>query len=216
MIVFLGLPKTGSTWIYRNLKFNKFLNIPNVKENVKEPHVFNNQCYFTEQDVKRTVDFTTQNWSMDSGLARQLDKYVDKYLYIVRNPLDLVKSWHNWTIEGQNFEDTQMLTTRSGLCSIGSVLERWYHLAGKDKIVVDLYENLKQNQEEFFKKICKELSIPFDKIHKPQYINKTDRVLQKPVYTKQFLHYAIEETEKFEDLTGINTGYLDTIHKEME
>jgi len=212
MIVFLGLPKTGSTWIYQNLKCNKSLNISNVKE----PHVFNNQYYFTEQDVKPTVDFTTQNWSMDSGLAIQLDKYVDKYLYIVRNPLDLVKSWHNWTIVNQNFEETQNLVSRSGLCSIGSILERWYYLVGKDKIVVDLYENLKQNQEEFFKKTCKELSIPFDKIHKSQYINKTARVLQKPVFTKQFLHYAIAETEKFEDLTGINTGYLDIIHKEIE
>ena len=212
MIVFLGLPKTGSSWIYANLKYN----VPVDQNRPKEPHVFNKQYYFLEEDISHTFDFTTQNWSMDSGLAKQLDQYVEKYFYLARNPLHLIRSWHDWANTHQSFEQTQLTSQFSRLCDIGSILERWYHLVGKDKIVVDIYENLKKDQEQFFRKTCKKLSISVDVIHKSHYINKSVIVTKKPVFTESFLHQAVYETKKFEEITGINTGYLNEIYKEIE
>lgn len=212
MIVFLGLPKTGSTWIYDNLKCN----VPIDHNRPKEPHVFDNQYYFDKEDTTHTFDFTTQNWSMDSGLAKQLDQYVEKYFYLARNPIHLISSWHNWTNQHQCFKQTQLTAQFSRLCDIGSILERWYHLVGEDKIVVDIYENLKKDQAQFFKQICKKLSISVDTVHKSHYINKSAYVTEKPMFTESFLHQAVYETKKFEEITGINTGYLNEIYKEIE
>ena len=66
MIVYLGMPKCASTWLWEKIKQNFEYN------GDKEPHTLV-EFGATENNI---VDFSTNNWSMDSSTAKKIDKKV--------------------------------------------------------------------------------------------------------------------------------------------
>jgi hypothetical protein len=62
MIVYLGMPKCASTWLWEKIKHNFDYN------GLKEPHTLVE--WGTSNGV---IDFSTNNWSMDSSTVRSID-----------------------------------------------------------------------------------------------------------------------------------------------
>ena len=151
MIVYLGMPKCASTWLWQKIKKNFDY------DGVKEPHTL----VELGQRNNDIVDFSTNNWSMDSSTARLIDPKVSKYILIVRDPMELATSYYLQTrMQGESFNDFVFTLIKTKLICYGDIVQRWYSLVGKDKILIYNYNrDIENNHEAFLKDICNRLNL---------------------------------------------------------
>ena len=146
MIVYLGMPKCASSWIWENIKKD----FP--YDGVKEPHALV-ELGIPDNSI---VDFSTNNWSMDSSTVRLIDKQVNKYIYVVRDPMEIANSYFAQTSTGkEKFNDFVFSLVKTKLLCFGDIIERWYNLVDKEKILIyDYNRDIVGKQEQFIKDLC--------------------------------------------------------------
>lgn len=172
MIVYLGMPKCASTWLYGKIIHNFDYN------GEKEPHTLV-EWGKTNNDI---VDFSTNNWSMDSSTAEILDAKVSHYIYIVRDPIELATSYYLQTTTGKNFNEFVDSLIKTKLLCFGDIIERWYNLVDSNKILVYNYNiDIQNNQEQFLESITKILNIKYDTTISPK--QKVFQTVNKPTLT---------------------------------
>ena len=151
MIVYLGMPKCASTWLYDKIKQNFDY------DGKKEPHTL------VEHGTKNNdlIDFSTNNWSMDSSTALKIDKDVSKYIFIVRDPIELAISYYMQTrLDGESFNDFIFSLVKTKLICFGDIIERWYKLVDKRKILIyDYNKDIQGKHQSFIADICKNLDL---------------------------------------------------------
>ena len=194
MIVYLGMPKCASTWLYDKI-------IHNFKYNgIKEPHTLV-EYGKTNNDI---IDFSTNNWSVDSKTALELDSKVSKYIYIVRDPIELATSYYLQTSKNENFDDYVDSLVKTKLLCFGDIIERWYNLVDKSKILVYNYNNdIQNNQQSFLDEITKILSIDYNKSVSPQlkvFVTKNKPTLTCNNNLMEKLNYQMN---KFKEITKL-------------
>tara|TARA_A100001015_G_C14947746_1_gene695387 strand:- start:437 stop:1024 length:588 start_codon:yes stop_codon:yes gene_type:complete len=177
MIVYLGMPKCASTWLY-----NKIIhNFEYIGE--KEPHTLV-EWGETNNNI---IDFSTNNWSMDSTTAEKLDKEVSHYIYIVRDPIELATSYYLQTTPGITFNDFVNSLINTKLLCFGDIIERWYNLVDRNKILVYNYNiDIQNNQKQFLENITKILNINYDTTILPK--KKVFETVNKPTLTCDTKH----------------------------
>lgn len=192
MIVYLGMPKCASTWLYDKIQHNF------EYDGIKEPHTLV-EYGKTNNDY---IDFSTNNWSMDSKTALELDSKVSKYIYIIRDPIELATSYYLQTAKNENFNDYVDSLIKTKLLCFGDIIERWYNLVDKNKILVYNYNNdIQNNQQSFLDKITKILNIDYDKSVPPQmkvFVTKDKPILTCNNNLKEKLNYQLN---KFKEIT---------------
>jgi len=172
MIVYLGMPKCASTWLYGKIAHNFDYN------GEKEPHTLV-EWGKTNNDI---VDFSTNNWSMDSSTAEILDAKVSHYIYIIRDPIELATSYYLQTTTGKNFNEFVESLIKTKLLCFGDIIERWYNLVDSNKILVYNYNiDIQNNQEQFLESITKILNIKYDTTISPK--QKVFQTFDKPTLT---------------------------------
>ena len=151
MIVYLGMPKCASTWMWGKIKHNF-----NYK-GVKEPHTLVERG----EPNNTLIDFSTNNWSMDSSTAKKIDVNVTNYIFITRDPIELAISYYKQTaMPGEAFNDFVHSLVKTKLLCFGDIIERWYRLVDRNKILIyDYNKDIAHSQESFLKDLCKELNI---------------------------------------------------------
>jgi hypothetical protein len=154
VIVYLGMPRCASSWLYSNLGFP----IPD-----KESHYLYTNPVDPELYAQNTViDFSTHNWSMDSDIARAIDPYVSHYIFTYREPLDLAKSYYKFLStfkpDGlpESFTEFVTIMINGKLLCIGDIFERWISLVDRKKILV---YNYTQVSEEWLKGVITNLGL---------------------------------------------------------
>ena len=156
MIVYLGMPKCASTWIWERIKHNFDYNGP------KEPHTL-----VEKGQINNTlIDFSTNNWSMDSSTAKEIDVSVSNYIFIIRDPVELAISYYKQTaMPNESFNDFVYSLIRTKVLCFGDIIERWYNLVDKNKILIyDYNKDIENNQELFMDDLCGKLNLPnYDK-----------------------------------------------------
>ena len=155
MIVYLGMPKCASTWLWNKIIHNFGDGL------IKEPHTLVEKGKVDNP----FIDFSTNNWSMDSTTVKMIDKDVTKYIFIVRDPLELANSYYMQTaMPGESFDEFVFTLVKTKLLCFGDIIERWYNLVDRDKILIyDYNKDIENNHENFIKDFC-------DKLH----VNKYD------------------------------------------
>jgi hypothetical protein len=157
MIVYLGMPRCASSWLYNNLKHVE------TGKLVKEPHtLYTTPDNLDEYCTNRVLDFSTNNWSMDSRVAKSIDPYVSDYVLIVRNPLDLAVSYKSLFATQQPLDDFVSTMIINKLLCFGDIVERWYTLVDANKIHIYSYEELQSDNLKFIDTITKKLKITAD------------------------------------------------------
>ena len=157
MIVYLGMPRCASSWLYNNLKHVE------TGELVKEPHtLYTVPNNLDDYCTNRVLDFSTNNWSMDSTVAKSIDPYVSNYILIVRNPVDLAVSYKSSFGNRQSLDDFVSTMIINKLLCFGDIVERWYNLVDANKIHIYSYEELQLNNLKFIDTITKKLKIAVD------------------------------------------------------
>lgn len=172
MIVYLGMPKCASTWLYEKIIHNFDYN------GEKEPHTLV-EWGKTNNNI---IDFSTNNWSMDSSTAEILDAKVSHYIYIIRDPIELATSYYLQTTTGRNFNEFVESLIKTKLLCFGDIIERWYNLVDSSKILVYNYNiDIQNNQEHFLESITKILNIKYDTTTSPK--QKVFQTVNKPTLT---------------------------------
>ena len=151
MIVYLGMPKCASTWLWNKIIHNFGDGL------IKEPHTLVEHGKLNNP----FIDFSTNNWSMDSSTVRTIDKDVSRYIFIVRDPMELANSYYQQTaMEGESFNDFVFTLVKTKLLCYGDIIERWYNLVDRNKILIyDYNKDIQNKQEQFVKDICQKLGI---------------------------------------------------------
>ena len=166
MLVYLGMPKCASTWLYSKIR-NQF-----NYAGPKEPHTL----YEKGTLHNKLIDFSTNNWSMDSSTARTIDPLVSHYILIARDPVEVAISYYVQVGSTQPFNDFCMSLYNNKLLCFGDIVERWYNLVDKDKILLYNYDtDIVNNQSNFIAGICEKINIPYieiDNLPVHQTINK--------------------------------------------
>lgn len=151
MIVYLGMPKCASTWLWNNLRQN--LNYTGDKEphTLVESGLLNNEI----------LDFSTNNWSMDSSTVRNIDSKVSNYIYIIRDPVDLATSYFKQVgLQEESFDDFVTSLIKTKLLCFGDIIERWHNLVDKNKILIYNYEaDIANNNEKFILDLYQKLKL---------------------------------------------------------
>jgi hypothetical protein len=193
MIVYLGMPKCASTWLWQKIKKNFDY------DGVKEPHTL---VEFGQRN-NDIVDFSTNNWSMDSSTARRIDPSVSKYILIVRDPMELATSYYLQTrMQGESFDDFVYTLVKTKLICFGDIVQRWYNLVSKDKILIyDYNKDIENNQQTFINDICRRLDLKYDKTLPLE--EKVFQTLNKPTLNcKNELMKVIQyQMNKFNQIT---------------
>jgi len=193
MIVYLGMPKCASTWLYEKIIYN--FNYTGEKE----PHTLV-EWGKTNNDI---IDFSTNNWSMDSSTAEILDKKVSHYIYIVRDPIELATSYYLQTGTGRNFNEFVDSLIKTKLLCFGDIIERWYNLVDSSKILVYNYNiDIQNNQEQFLEGITKILNLKYDKTIPPK--QKVFQTVNKPTLTcdTKLINKLDYQMNKFKKIVG--------------
>ena len=152
MIVYLGMPRCASTWIYKNLGLTE----------TKETHYLYTDATDPEGYVaSRTVDFSTNNWSMDSDVAQIVDLYATKYIFIFREPLDLAKSYYKFLKLTTPFSEFVQSMIDAKLLCLGDILERWINLVDSKKIFIYNYTDI---NEEWLKQFASDFEFSINEI----------------------------------------------------
>lgn len=151
MIVYLGMPKCASSWIWGKVIHNFDNNL------IKEPHTLVEKGKVDNP----FIDFSTNNWSMDSSTVKLLDKDVTKYIFIVRDPLELANSYYQQTaMDSESFNEFVFTLVKTKLLCFGDIIERWYNLVDRNKILIyDYNKDIQNKQEQFIKDICQKLNL---------------------------------------------------------
>ena len=194
MIVYLGMPKCASTWLWQKIKKNF------EYDGVKEPHTL---VEFGKKN-NEIIDFSTNNWSMDSSTARIIDPTVSKYILIVRDPIELATSYYLQTrMQGESFDDFVLTLIKTKLICYGDIIQRWYSLVGKDKILLyDYNKDIKNNHEAFIKDICNKLGLnSYDDTLPLE--DKVFQTLNKPTFSfnNKLMQVIKDQMTKFNQIT---------------
>jgi hypothetical protein len=193
MIVYLGMPKCASTWIWEKIRHNFDY------KGIKEPHTL----VELGEANNNLVDFSTNNWSMDSSTAKKIDNDVSNYIFIIRDPVELATSYYKQTaMPGESFNDFVYSLVKTKLICFGDIIERWYNLVDSNKILIyDYNKDIANNQELFMNRLCKDLNLnDYD-----QSVPLQDKVLEtknKPTLEcdQHLLDILKKQMDKFQDI----------------
>ena len=192
-ILYLGWPRSGSTWLYENIKQNS--NLRDVG-GIKESHLlYNDPVQGLLEFHDASIDFSTNNWSMDSSIANKLD--ATHYIMVHRHPLEILYSYHAKL--GNQWDKWQSSCLSNKLLNVGDIIERWLNL--KKKILLYEFTDLSANPEDFAKMVLTDLGLPTDNISVAPVnasVSKTQNQL-----CPQLEELLAQQEEKFQALKGL-------------
>jgi hypothetical protein len=187
------MPRCASSWLYDNLKHVE------TGELVKEPHtLYTDPNNLDEYCTNRVLDFSTNNWSMDSNVVKFIDTYVSDYVLVIRNPVDLAVSYKGLLNNQQLLDDFVSTMIINKLLCFGDIVERWYNLVDADKIHIYSYEELQSNNLKFIDTITKKLKITADltNVDKKTNVSKTKEYAAISETNLIILQQQIDKLEK--------------------
>lgn len=192
-LIYLGWPRSGSSWLHDLIKSNSSLR---DLGGMKESHLFYTDpqralAEFTEG----MMDFSTNNWSMDSWVARQLKDC--RFIFLHRHPLEIMISYHSKM--DYDWDEWQRACEFNNLLNVGNVLERWIDLVG-DGITVYEFADLVDSPERFGRMVLGDLGLSAGTIN-PVALNESNPKPRGPI-APELLERAQNQEQKFQNLAG--------------
>ena len=195
-LIYLGWPRCGSSWLHKVMQANADLKDLNDE---KESHLF-----YTDPDralelfQEGMMDFSTNNWSMDSWVAERLQDAT--FVMIHRHPIEQIKSYH--CKMKNDWAAWQTACRFNKLLAIGDVLERWLRFT-KGNLLLYEFEDLQADPVTFGSMVLRDLG------YEPKHIDPA-RVLAsanvRPLEIEPDLLQTIEIQEhKFQELARSTT-----------
>ena len=193
MIVYLGLPRCASSWIYEQLGSTEIKETHYLYTDPKDPITY---C------KNRSFDFSTNNWSMDSDVAQTIDPYVSKYILVIRNPVDLAISYKTMFNTSQSLDNFISTLIVNKLLCYGDIIDRWYKLVDPNKILIYSYDDIVVDSRAFMAQLTEQLKLPTPTAINLARINASQHKKYEPMSNKN-ISTLIEQCSKFEKITNL-------------
>lgn len=201
--MYLGWPRSASTWLYQHLlKINA-----QPINNQKESHLWYTDPKLALEKYKETnsnivVDFSTNNWSMNLSSANIVANLFDYFILVHRDPREVVSSYFFNQTTWENWQNTCL---HNNLCKTNDIYLRWKSIAGS-KLKVYEYTDIKRNPQDFLNSFCDDLYLDHIEIDdsrpnrtKQQHLNLTNQKLIDLIDKQEELFYKNFKRQTNED-----------------
>ncbi|WP_263840182.1 sulfotransferase domain-containing protein [Salinibacter sp.] len=179
----IGPPKTGTTWIFKNLKSHPKLFLPSFKEShfwtkekVGSKEVENYKSCFSEVSEEKLVGEISTDYFHSSVAAKNINRYhPDVLLFtVLRNPIDQIQShywhlqrqqFHQWTREGtpntleEALHDRRIRELLVEPALYAKHLARWLSYFDRDQLLILFFEDMKQDSQGFLRQIFNHIGV---------------------------------------------------------
>jgi len=199
-----GLPKTGTTWLWKNLKKHPSIDYQGHKE---DPYLFS--CDFSTsgyidyyKKYNFVLDFNPSNWRLDSRQLKELDSIITYYSIGLRNPYDLLNSFYNFSMKRRNTNFDHCLVSNllnMHFVSFSDILERLYTNINKP-IHIMLYDDFKKDNQAYLDSCLSHLGLS----SMPILVDK----ISVTNYTKE-LKFTNIEISKINSIIDQTAGLID-------
>lgn len=167
---FIGLPKSGSTWLYKNLIEQKNIYIPKCKEVNYFNHNYHHSVdwyhsFFKDQCNEKIVMEICHDYIFDGNAAKRIYDYNGKAKIIVflREPLD-------WIVSGYLYSKRNGMYNGSVVEFYNDKVEKWkieYHkliipyqkLFGKENVKIYYFDDISSKPEKLIEDIYSYLDL---------------------------------------------------------
>jgi hypothetical protein len=169
----IGAPRSGTTWLYHNLKSHPEIFLSETKE----LHFFdrsyeNGMDYYEEhfrgsEGFKRVGEMTPQ-YLYSEVVATRIKEHIEnpKFIVLLRNPTDrLYSSYWNFKSKKKEAADVEFeddIRQRTHLIEEGfyaKYLPLYFGMFGKENVFVGYYEDVKENPEKLLSEIFEFLNV---------------------------------------------------------
>lgn len=182
----IGPPKTGTTWIFRNLQSHPDVRLPTIKETHfwgrdqdKGQMLEEYASFFSEIPPDVVTGEISTDYFSNPIVAKRLAYYLPdvKLFTILRNPVDQVQShfwhlqrqqFHQWTREGapetlkDGLENERIRNMLIEPALYSKQLVRWLRYFSKDKLLILFFDDMKDNPNIFLSSIFNHLGVGSD------------------------------------------------------
>ncbi len=210
-IMYVGMPKCGSSWIFDNLKNHPEINCPNIQ---KEPHLYDMNC-LPHIDKNPKLDFTTMNWAMNIETGAAIEHRFSHYIFMVRYPVHQLISWYNFTNDTKTLTESIEWSFINKMGCIGDIIERWYDTNDSTRFHIYLYEDFKKDNVLFYNKLLKDLNLSPQEVEYNITTNVTKYHTTDYTISQETFDKFLFQILKFEHTTGIVTEYIDLLQQEI-
>ena len=214
----IGAEKSGTTWLYHNLKQHPQIFLPETKEihyfnarnsNLEEQDRYSKQnidwyeSFFRNASSEKAVGEITPMYICDEHAYKRIHETLGevKLIVMLRNPIDRAYS-HYWMARWKghvNDSFKKIVETKDqrfiqrGL--YGEQLERYYKLWSPENTQVLIFDNFFENKNTYLKKIFDFLEIDESGFLEDHLINH--KIYGSGSYKSPFLYKFQKETAKF-------------------
>jgi len=152
-LLYLGWPRSGSTWLHKMLRASTELK---DLDQQKESHLFySDPIKGLDMFEHGMMDFSTNNWSMDSWVAARLKDCT--CMMIHRHPASIMRSYHMQM--ANDWQQWQTACRFNNLLRVGDTLERWLGLTHGNLLLYE-FEDLQHDPVRFANMVLADLSLP--------------------------------------------------------
>jgi hypothetical protein len=161
----IGYPRSGTTWLWRQLNLQPWFSCPTDKENydlIKGKPVSTYYAQYVGIDI--SANFCPLNFALDRYLIGQLSGLPSLRISIIlRNPFEIFASLYHFN--GPNAcmsfsQHCREIHNQMWFGDMAKILRRWRSCFDQDRLQVFCYDDLKQNPVRFFNQYCERIGLP--------------------------------------------------------
>lgn len=148
-IVNIGLPRCGTTWLWRHANFGPYKD----KENrilLKSPDFDGYKKHYQQYEV--SANFNPNLWFLDREIVKFLAGAATHVTVILRNPFDFVERYVDYIDpQGLDVAGTTDFVIGAGYIKYHAILRRWAdEIADPTRFKIFLFEDLAKDSRKFF------------------------------------------------------------------
>ena len=198
MIVYLGMPRCAISWLYDHM-----VHLETGPTTPKETHYLYTQPVDPVGYCKqRFLDFSTNNWSMDSHVVKQIDPAVSHYVMVFRDPVQLAVSYRSLLKNTQTLDEFVKSMILNRLLCFGDIVERWQQLVDPKKLLIYSYTDIAVDPIGTLNKIYSDLGVAAAPVIDTVPTNVGYQLKIEPI-SQENTDYLLQQVDKFCTITGI-------------
>jgi hypothetical protein len=154
-IVNIGLPRSGTTWLWKCGEFEP----KGDKENdilMKSLEFDRYIKYYNQFQV--SANFQPNLWCVDREIIQFVQQHATHITFIVRNPFDFVERYFDWIHRDQEVAALVNYILSRKFINYKNIVDRWS--TGAAKFQVFFFDDLDQNPSAFFKEYMSFCQLP--------------------------------------------------------
>lgn len=207
-IIHIGLPRCGSTWLWKNIfpSLDQTMRFADKENKILFNSADINKYYAHYKKYQISANMNPNIWMMDQSIIQSLNRYATHVSCTLRNPFQFVERYYNFLSPTHiNSSEFVNFVIMQGMLQYSKIYNRW-HANFHKKIKFFLFEKLENDSEQFFKEIFQFYEFDVDKIPPAHLLSEKINVNiknNKIWFTDAQIKLINQEIDQFSNLIDI-------------